>query len=384
MLVPAAGCGGNDKEGGNASTGVNPNLPANEQLLFSFENYDEMHSTIRKTYNKVGVLSVSDEHVTAGNKSMKVEVMGTYNQANRPGFDLFCTQSDFTSDDFSQMESLKMDVYNANDEELSIGVYFNVTLKADFSKNGNTPSETFTLAPNATTTIEYEIPDINAVCDMESVNYIHIEFNQSMENAEDTPNVFYFDCVRGKQLDVPREEGEEVNMSFTDGFYFENLAEVMLMPTFDGFDSSWAKYEKEGVDTPEELGLGEYGLKTVNPNAKFWPGFVIDLGESFEVGTTVTFRTYVKVDGEDVIDGAMYRIEGFSDTAKTYTHKAEADYLYNNWLDVTITFTGKSQTLWLFYNFRSDATGQSIFSSTDYAVYIDCFKVTPPAAAPEA
>ncbi len=389
------GCGGNGKKENSDSTpsesvvdeGIN-NLAENEQLLFSFENYDDMHSVLKATYNRLGVLNFSDEHVTHGKKSLKLDVWGEYDTTDRPGMDLYCTNSDFETGNFSNLDTLKMDVYNAQDKELQIGISFNVTLKSDFTKKGNTPIEFFTLAPNASTTVTYKIPNLVSVCDMEKVNFIHLEFDKAKTSREDPAHTFYIDNLRGVKLESERPVDENANVSYTKGFDFESLAQVMLMPTFDGFDSSWVKYADEGIETPEELGLGEYALKAKNPANKSWPGFVIDFGETFEVGTKITFNTYLSVAAEDYVEGinpnTPFYIEAFSDTGKGYKFTAESDgFALNAWVEVTITVTNQTSGLWFFYNFWNHITNTSVMANANHTVYLDNFKVTPPAKAEE-
>ncbi len=385
-----AGCGGifgatSSEESANESVNENfiDNLEENEQLLFSFENYDDMHSVMKKTYNRLGVLNFSDEHVTHGEKSLKLDVWGEYESSDRPGMDLYCTNSDFETGNFANLESFKMDVYNAQDKELQIGISFNVTLKADFTKKGNTPMEFFALAPNATTTIEYQIPNLVSVCDMEKVNYIHVEFDKAKSSKEDPAHTFYLDNLRGVKLAQDRPADENAEISYTKGFDFENLAQVMLMPPFDGFDTSWVKYADEGIIAPEELNLGQYALKAKNPANKWWPGFVVDLGETFEAGTTITFNTYLAVDADDYLGGINpnmpFYVEAFSDTGKTYKFTVESDgFALNAWVEVSITFEAPSSGVWLFYNFCNHVTNSGVMKNSNHSVYLDNFKVTPP------
>ncbi len=183
------GCDKKEEESGAAKP------PAD--LFFSFESVDELFRTVLKVYDRVGIYGVSDEHVTQGNKSMKVEVIGTYTQNSRPGMDLYCQNSAFLSCDVSIYKEIAMDVYNANSKDLSISTYFNVNSLSDPNTSINTDVQTFVLKANSATTVKIKVPDIEATYNLKNVNYMHLEFHESKKNAEDPANVFYFDNIRG-------------------------------------------------------------------------------------------------------------------------------------------------------------------------------------------
>ncbi len=167
-----------------------------DNTLFSFESYDDLFNCIYKTYNRIGKYGVSDEHVTDGKKSMKVEVVGKYD-GTLPGMSLYCSGTSFKSGDFSKYTKIAIDVYNANDKTLSISTYFNLTPNAGGEKTFNTEAQTFELKANSATTIELTVPNVGDSYDLKKVNYIQIDFLESKTSKADKANVYYFDNVRG-------------------------------------------------------------------------------------------------------------------------------------------------------------------------------------------
>lgn len=357
-----------------------PTPERDKNLIFSFESFKDVYSTIKNTYNRLGKWGVSDEHVTEGSKSLKMEVIGEYN-GKRPGFDITCRNSACLTNNIFNYEYLALDVFNANDKDLQLGISFGV------DNVGKTPLQKFDLPKKESTTCEYKIPELADYCDYTDINFIHLEFFEHKTSAEDSLNVYYFDNLRGIELTKPRELSEDAKIpSFEDGFTFEGekqgLIEVVYMKVFNDFETEWISYKERNIDTPKNYNLGENGLLCKNPTKNDYPSFLLELDEKYPKGTTFSFWTYFEVN-ENLIrqDDDKIRIEAFADTAKTGgAHSCsvtKSSFAYNKWIYVTFTTNSASDRIWLFYNLISDKTRLHV-SEDDYSIYIDNFIVVPP------
>lgn len=364
------------------------------ERLFSFESYDNIHNTIKEMGNRLGRITVSDQHVTDGEKSMKLEVHGNYSISAKPYFKIFCSESEFLNGDFSWFKSLKMDIYNDNAQDLHVKLNLNVYTLLDDSLSVNTEKEGFTLKANSMNTIEYEIPAIESLCNISNINYICIEFDECKTEKDDDMNVFYIDNLRGVLQSEQRIPGQGDGVSIEEGLGFENFVDSLFINPFDGMELSRKTYADAGVPKADGEVFGDWLLYGTNPSKGNWPSIIINFSESYEPGTTLTFWLYVDISSFGSEADKAFIVEAYANTGKeggpnTVTcERADAGspdgsgWDYNTWFKVTVTFNTRSPQLWLFVNMSDVQTGAQLVSG-DYAFCMDNFLLTPATAAEE-
>lgn len=359
------------------------------ERLFSFESYDNIHNTVKETGNRLGRITVSDEHVTDGEKSMKLEVHGSYSLSAKPYFKVFCSESEFLNGDFSRFSSLRLDIYNDNDEDMHVKLNLNVYTILDDSLSVNTEKETFTLVANSMNTIEYEIPAIESLCNINNVNYIYMEFDESKTAKEDDMNVFYIDNLRGVLQSEQRIPGQGEGVSVEKGLGFENFADSLFINPFDGMELQRKTYAEACVPKADGEEFGEWLLYGTNPSKGNWPSIIINFSEAYEAGTTLTFWLYVDIDSFESSANKAFVVESYANTGKeggpntVACERVASDWYtggsgwdYNTWFKVTVTFNTRSPQLWLFINMSDIQTGAQLVSG-DYAFCMDNFLLTP-------
>ncbi len=147
--------------------------------LLSFENYEEITGTKVRTENQLGKVSfVTDsEFVTEGTASMKIEVQGDYSRSSvNPYMQFECDFTTFGTSNFTDIESVSLDVYNASDEALSVTLYFKA---GNFNREyESTTAVSYKIQPGEWTTCTYDIEKNWGDLDLTDVRYFFLVFNE--------------------------------------------------------------------------------------------------------------------------------------------------------------------------------------------------------------
>ena len=183
----------------------------NEILIGGFESYDEL--TQMSWINSFGAVELTTEHKTQGDHAAKLTVRGLHTNSSKPQM-IIPTDTDFVEKtDYTDVESVLVDVYNDSDTDQKIGFQYLTT--ADEKRVLS--AEIFQTIPAKTTkTLEYKIDrDITAqFLNLDLVTSLRLTF-ENQKTYHEPNRVFYVDNMRVKTTDAPidtsvpvRAEGE--------------------------------------------------------------------------------------------------------------------------------------------------------------------------------
>ncbi len=205
-----------------------------ENVMLSFDNYDELLSVLMLGAPFGGTEFCTDKaYVVEGASSLRVTPEGEYGTVNTyPTMTIYTDGESFNKGDFSALDNISMYVYNANEVELHI----QMTLNANDNQNNAVyaPVKTYTLAPNSWNRIVYDFTSGSLKKSMNGlklVNDIKISFMEYKQTKEDTPYVYYFDCLQGQ-----KSGGETVE-------YKSNLGEGQIY-NFEKLEDKYLVLEK--------------------------------------------------------------------------------------------------------------------------------------------
>ena len=104
---------------------VSQNEPVKEKIetIVSFDSYDEVLLTLRKLGNSFGrtVINHDKAFITQGEGSLKVMPEGDYSYPDKKPYLLFgFIGTNAKTCDFSNFSTVKFDIYNAENKELTI------------------------------------------------------------------------------------------------------------------------------------------------------------------------------------------------------------------------------------------------------------------------
>ncbi len=210
-----------------AATAEDQTQFAHENVMLSFDNYDELLSVLMLGAPFGGTDFCSDKnYVVEGESSLRVAPEGEYGTVNTyPTMTVYTDGESFNEGDFSDLDNISMYVYNANDVELHIQLALNANdnqIAARYS-----PVKTYTLAPNSWNKVVYDFTDgalRKSMNDLKLVNHIKISFMEYKQNKTDEPYIYYFDCLQGQKSQT---EIVEYQADLSDGqiYNFEKLAD---------------------------------------------------------------------------------------------------------------------------------------------------------------
>lgn len=354
--------------------------------LLAFDSYAELTGTKIRLENSFGKIDVNTDkkYITEGKGSMAIFPQGDYTRIGwNPYMQLDCLNTTFATNDFTELESITMDVYNDSDEEREIAINFTV---ANYSENFlTTPSVTFTLAPNTWTECTYKISEqiVASYFNLANVRYMTIVFPDHKEAKDDVVEALYFDNLYGTKYDVAPEVSQ-LDYNFFDGIGFEDIAEQYLVSgetaATNRMTFERTTYEKAGLEARE--GFGEY-LMSAEATGSTWPSFLIHYGEDVKKGTILTFWAYIDVDNEEsdkYIIQSQTNAHGYDRVPNTV---AAGENPFNEWFQVKILLEGNSDVTYTHFNFDDFETEEGItrFGSKPVKIYIDNIQLKEAAAA---
>lgn len=221
-LTAFAGCGA----GGGAE--ANP-----ARLVNGYENQLDLNSMMM--YTALGKVTISNEseYVRHGNASAKVTIMAdpffgvydSYIPSLHQAMNIKKDGRDYT--DFTDIGTIELDVYNTSEKEEKFGfaLYYSYY-------EGNSATEWFTLAPNAWTTIRYNVTremiptakkNGKTVRTVEGVRYY---FERQKEELD-----FYIDALRVYKTDAAIGEIPKVSLKENEYCSFDQLWQVTSLKT---------------------------------------------------------------------------------------------------------------------------------------------------------
>ncbi|MBR3863580.1 MAG: hypothetical protein IKJ19_00480 [Clostridia bacterium] len=182
--------------------------PVKEKIetIVSFDDYNDVLLTLRKLGNSFGRTEINKDmtYITQGTGSLKVQPEGDYSHPDKIPYLLFgFVGTNAKTCDFSNFSTVKFDIYNAEDKELTI------TTSWKFPSNSGEEvfiEETTTkLAPKKWTTISLDMEKVVYEYNASMALELKIDFHEFKKNKEDTINTFYIDNLRGENLDSERK-----------------------------------------------------------------------------------------------------------------------------------------------------------------------------------
>ena len=249
----------------------NPKTPQNETdrtLLTSFETYDEVVNM--RLLNSFGKAQISSDHATEGSHSFKLTVNGNYITQAHPTIAIPTKTEYIEKTDFTDVDKIYLDVYNANDSEQT--VYFSYLLK----KNAATApsSETAcTIGANQSATLTFELNRdlINYFVDLENVLFVRISFDCASEYMQPYRN-FYIDNLRYSTTTDPiddsvnlRKEDEIESCDSADFLMaWSNINQYTYAPSVISFNKD-SRYIKEGTGSFRVNNVPNTGVTGTGP-----------------------------------------------------------------------------------------------------------------------
>lgn len=191
-------------------TGENSSLDSapsvQETLICGFDSYKELTSL--RWVNSFGAVELSTEYKTQGDNAAMLTVRGHHESTFKPQV-IIPTDTDYvTRTDYTDVESVLLDVYNANATEQKIG--FQYLTKTENSKILS--AEIIETIPAKTQeTIEFKI-DRNVTAqflNLDLVASLRLTF-ENQKTYHDPNRIFYVDNMRIKTTDVPIDTSVKV------------------------------------------------------------------------------------------------------------------------------------------------------------------------------
>ncbi len=268
-------------EGGETPSAQNGNVV----LLSSFNEVKEYRSFKYSSYFGRVSVNKDEKYVTDGETSAKLMIDG--NDLKTVTMDVFTQTNWCNFTDFTKVEALTVDVFNASDETREMDMGFT-------TRNGGTDrtsyaDKTVTLKPGMNNVIfTIDRPTAMSTCYMDKVEYIHFAFP-----SEESRYELYIDNLRAhltdEEVEVKRKEYEEGEILF---FNDSGDRAYLSMDTLWGHGPNYAgtmsinrnpKYLKEGT--------GSLKVQSVINEAGGSPAVVIK-GEPID---RIDFTKYSKI-----------------------------------------------------------------------------------------
>ena len=164
----------------------------NEILIADFETYEEL--TEMRWLNYFGAAELQDEHVTHGNKSLHVSVMGDPNSAAKPVLAIETKTDRVAKYDFTDVEKFTLDVYNDNDYAANIYLQY---LTAAENQNITSGEIKVTVPQKTAQTVEFQIDRAlsSYFLNLDDVLQIRLAFDPIEELGQEYRS-FYIDNLR--------------------------------------------------------------------------------------------------------------------------------------------------------------------------------------------
>lgn len=165
---------------------------SNEIRIADFETYEEL--TEMRWLNQFGAAELSGEHVTHGEQSLHVSVMGKLNAAAKPVICIDTKTDRLAKYDFTDVDRFKLDVYNDNDYDAN--VYFQYLTAAE-NQNKTSGEIKATVPAKTAKTVEFVIDRALSAyfLNLDDVLQLRIAFDPIEEYGQ-AYRSFYIDNLR--------------------------------------------------------------------------------------------------------------------------------------------------------------------------------------------
>ena len=354
-----------------------------EQLL-SFDSFEEITGTEIFLSGLFGETAVNTDKkfVTEGKASWMVKPEGDYGNPYsydaKPSFKMKCVDTTFKSSDFTYYDNLKMDVYNASDEERHIEWTF--TTKNYKDATVDVAVEEFTLKPNTWTTCEFDFSSsaYTYYYTLDTVEYMKVTFVEHKESKDEEPTALYLDNLRAERADT-KHEIQSFDYALSDGIDMEKDTDLYI---FEEVASAWnhmglsrVAYEDTSLKDVDDT-LGEYALLGEAQGTRCaWPRFVLPFEKTYPEGTVISYRVYVEVD-EEVARGKTFKAAGNTDVDGPLRFLG-GDCPYNTWVNVYAVLQRASNGVSIYLNLDdySSPLGASELGETPARIYMDNFSI---------
>lgn len=183
----------------------------NEIVLADFEQWKPDFQLLR-LFNNFGKVTRNDnlEFVKSGKYSAKLQTVGSTINNSKPLMYVTAISKLFEYDyrDFTEYNEVVVYVYNTFDveKEVTVGLVTGVVSEASIS---TAQGQTFVLKPKAWTRIDYwlNVDFLNLFVDLENVEGVYFEFENTGNMYVDEKNVYYIDDLKL----VKAEQKQEIN-----------------------------------------------------------------------------------------------------------------------------------------------------------------------------
>lgn len=201
--------------------------------LASFDSYQEVRQF--NWSSRFGKAEINEDKafIREGSGSLCVMPYGDFENGIVPTITIRTASEYFAKSDLSKAEYLVMDVFNPQEETLTLRMWL---VTEDESKNqSNTPQISVSLKPSDWTKVMYSLEDgsIRRAFEMQSISAVKLQFPEYRESfGEYVPNKLYLDnliCCEKEELKVYEPERASDEISF-----FETLGDVNLWKATDG------------------------------------------------------------------------------------------------------------------------------------------------------
>lgn len=183
----------------------------NEIVLADFEQWKPDFQLLR-LFNNFGKVSrnTNAEFVKSGKYSAKLQTVGSTINNSKPMMYVTAISDLFEYDyrDFTEYKEVVAYVYNTSDVEKEVTVGL-VTGVVSISSVSTAQGQTFVLKPNAWTRIDYwlDVDFLNLFVDLENVEGVYFEFENTGNMYVDEENVYYLDDIKL----IKAEQKQEIN-----------------------------------------------------------------------------------------------------------------------------------------------------------------------------
>lgn len=187
LLVPIGGC---NRDGGETELDINNNL-----LLCDFESQDDLNLLSGGNYFGKYVLNENAQYVKSGEKSLALTPTGYgLEDSADPYLIVQPWKADEKYGDFTSVEGVQFDIFNANAEDKEIEVCL---LYGTASDDLETPKIKYTLAAGKWTKVIYknDTENFDLIYDLADLREIHIYFENVAVLEEEKKN-YYLDDFR--------------------------------------------------------------------------------------------------------------------------------------------------------------------------------------------
>ncbi len=220
--------GGADDSSASDSTG---GKKAGNVLISGFSDFKELRTFKFSGYFHKAEVNTDKAYITEGDASAKFTVDG--GEGGIPEFSIYTDTKYNTKKDYTDVQALSVDVFNAGDTPRKMEIYF-MTRESGATRAKYIEKE-YTLQSglnSLTYTLERDVA--KQICYLDKVEYISFRF----ENGHNDPYVLYMDNLRAHLTDEPiketKKEYKQDELLFFDDKvdrYFASATTVRAIPT---------------------------------------------------------------------------------------------------------------------------------------------------------